>query len=127
MSGRASATSATGSDLLIKKKPCGQAADHRTTSVGLYAYNGDISMVGGKSLQILRIMSQDHATSEADCSGDDHGIDRHLASSSAIREKVPGDSSNPNPCRDDPSETLTEYAIDRFVKALAAVELDQDR
>lgn len=86
----------------------------------------DVAVVGGENLELDRVVSDDHAATEADRSRNDQRIDSRLAAPAGSRKQVPGYPGDAQPSGDNAQVLATEFLVDRLVGAGATVELHED-
>jgi hypothetical protein len=85
----------------------------------------NVGVAGCEACQVIGVVRENHAASEANCGRDDECVDGELAASARIGEEVPGDSSGSRPRGHDVRETTRQNRVDRSVSAATPIQLDE--
>jgi hypothetical protein len=86
--------------------------------------NGGV--VAAQQLEVARVVREDKSAAQPNCSGHNQGVDRHLAASVGVGEKVTGMPGDTGTGCDHASEPFGEDAVDWLVAPAAPIQLDQD-
>lgn len=89
-------------------------------------HDADVGVIGGKKLQVARIVGEYQPAAESDRCGDNQGVDRRAAVPSRDRQEVAGDPCYPDAGRHHPGESASKYKVDCLISSRAPVELDED-
>lgn len=88
--------------------------------------DGDVGVAGGESCQVVGIVGEDDAATEADRGRDDERVDGLFAACTCRGEEVTGNSSGARPRGHDLREAACEDRVNGVVRTAASVQLDQD-
>ena len=89
--------------------------------------DGDAEVAGGEARQVVWVVGEDHATTEADRCRDDECVDGQFTARTCRGKQVTGDSSRARARGHDLGEAARQDRIDRGVSATTAVELHEHR
>ena len=87
--------------------------------------DGDAAVASRKACQIVRVVGNDDAATEADRCRDDESVDSQFATRTDGGKQMPSDSSSARSRRHDLREAARQDRIDRGVRAPTAVQLHE--